>query len=99
MALDAAGVVLGMNPRARLFLHGLPAQPGRRFQDLFRTAFGDFIDTARREQRVKLQDRTGSTFIASIETLQPTAPASAAGAPSARAGIAGAFVAPGPGGR
>ncbi|MBW4023500.1 MAG: sigma-54-dependent Fis family transcriptional regulator [Proteobacteria bacterium] len=73
MAFDASGKVLGMNPRARLFLQGLPAMPGRRFGDLFRTAFSDFIDTGRREQRVKLQDRVGSVFIASIENLKPLA--------------------------
>ena len=71
MALDAEGRVLNMNPRARLFLQGLPTQPGRRFRDIFRTGFGDFIDSGKRDQRVRLQDRVGSIFIASIETLKP----------------------------
>ncbi len=100
MALDASGTVLGLNPRARLFLQGLPALPGRRFQDLFRTAFGDFIDIGQREQRVRLQDRVGSVFIASIETLQPVAtilPAKAAlparAAPAKRSRAAAGFVA------
>jgi transcriptional regulator of acetoin/glycerol metabolism len=98
MALDASGTVLGMNPRARLFLHGLPAEPGRRFQDLFRTGFGDFVDSGRREQRVRLQDRTGSVFIASIENVQPVAPVFATGAsrpapPKASSAARSAFVA------
>jgi transcriptional regulator of acetoin/glycerol metabolism len=73
MALDAEGRVLNMNPRARLFLQGLPTQAGRRFRDIFRTGFGDFIDSAKRDQRVRLQDRVGSVFVASIERLQPLA--------------------------
>jgi transcriptional regulator of acetoin/glycerol metabolism len=70
MAIDAEGTVLNMNLRARLFLQGLPTQPGRRFRDIFRTDFGDFIDAGKRDQRVRLQDRVGSVFMASIETLQ-----------------------------
>jgi transcriptional regulator of acetoin/glycerol metabolism len=73
MALDAEGRVLNMNQRARLFLQGLPTEPGRRFRDIFRTGFGDFIDSGKRDQRVRLQDRVGSVFVASIETLQPLA--------------------------
>jgi len=73
MALDAEGRVLNMNQRARLFLQGLPTEPGRRFRDIFRTGFGDFIDAGKRDQRVRLQDRVGSVFVASIETLQPLA--------------------------
>jgi transcriptional regulator of acetoin/glycerol metabolism len=87
MALDASGAVLGLNPRARLFLQGLPTLPGQRFQDLFRTPFGDFIDTSTREQRVRLQDRTGSVFIASIENLQPVAAALPAKAAARPAGL------------
>jgi transcriptional regulator of acetoin/glycerol metabolism len=73
MALDAAGTVLNMNLRARLFLQGLPTEAGRRFQDMFRTSFGDFIDAGRRDPRIRLQDRVGSVFVASIETFQPAA--------------------------
>ena len=71
MAIDASGTVLNMNLRARLFLQGLPTQAGRRFRDIFRTSFGEFIDTGKRDQRVRLQDCAGSIFVASIETLQP----------------------------
>jgi transcriptional regulator of acetoin/glycerol metabolism len=90
MALDAEGTVLNMNLRARLFLQGLPTETGRRFRDVFRTGFADFIDTGRRDQRVRLQDRVGSIFVASIETLQPLAttvatPARTARVPSAPA--------------
>jgi sigma-54 dependent transcriptional regulator, acetoin dehydrogenase operon transcriptional activator AcoR len=71
MALDAEGAVLNMNLRARLFLQGLPTGAGRRFKEIFCTSFGDFIDMGKRDQRVRLQDRVGSVFVASIETLQP----------------------------
>ncbi len=95
MALDAEGTVLNMNPRARLFLQGLPTEAGRRFRDIFRTGFGAFIDMGKRDQRVRLQDRVGSIFVASIETLQPlTAPIAArpARAPAPKPAAA-AFVA------
>jgi transcriptional regulator of acetoin/glycerol metabolism len=82
MALDAEGTVLNMNPRARLFLHGLPTEAGRRFRDLFRTGFGDFIDAGKRDPRVRLQDRAGSVFIASIETLATTLRAPPAAKPA-----------------
>ena len=71
MALDAEGTVLNMNLRARLFLQGLPTSAGGRFRDIFCTGFVDFIDAGKRDQRVRLQDRVGSVFVASIETLQP----------------------------
>jgi transcriptional regulator of acetoin/glycerol metabolism len=71
MALDAQGTVLNMNLRARLFLQGLPTEPGQRFQDVFRTGFGDFIDAGGRDQRVRVQDHVGSVFVARIETMQP----------------------------
>ena len=70
MAFDAEGVVLNMNLRARLFLQGLPTEAGRKFRDIFRTGFGEFIDAGKQDQRVRLQDRVGSVFVASIETLQ-----------------------------
>ena len=70
MAFDAEGVVLNMNLRARLFLQGLPTEAGRKFRDIFRTSFGEFIDAGKQDQRVRLQDRVGSVFVASIETLQ-----------------------------
>jgi transcriptional regulator of acetoin/glycerol metabolism len=83
MALDAEGTVLNMNQRARLFLQGLPTDSGRRFRDIFRTEFGDFIDSGKRDQRARLQDRVGSVFIASIETLQPLARTAPMPAPTA----------------
>ena len=84
MALDTEGTVLNMNQRARLFLQGLPTDPGRRFRDIFRTSFGEFIDTGKRDQRVRLQDRVGSVFVASIETLQPLTTALPVDRPAAR---------------
>jgi sigma-54 dependent transcriptional regulator, acetoin dehydrogenase operon transcriptional activator AcoR len=71
MAFDPSGLILGANPQARLFLHGLPAAPGRRFDGVFRTGFEAFLDAGRRDTRFSLQDRVGSTFTASIENLQP----------------------------
>jgi transcriptional regulator of acetoin/glycerol metabolism len=71
MAFDPSGLILGANPQARLFLHGLPAAPGRRFDGVFRTGFEAFLDAGRRDTRLSLQDRVGSTFTASIENLQP----------------------------
>jgi transcriptional regulator of acetoin/glycerol metabolism len=71
MAFDPSGLILGANPQARLFLHGLPAAPGRRFDGVFRTGFEAFLDAGRRDTRLTLQDRVGSTFTASIENLQP----------------------------
>jgi sigma-54 dependent transcriptional regulator, acetoin dehydrogenase operon transcriptional activator AcoR len=71
MAFDPSGLILGANPQARLFLHGLPAAPGRRFDGVFRTGFEAFLDAGRRDTRLALQDRVGSTFTASIENLQP----------------------------
>ena len=96
MALDTEGTVLNMNQRARLFLQGLPTDPGRRFRDIFRTGFGEFIDTGKRDQRVRLQDRVGSVFVASIETLQPLTTALPVDKPAARTPTAkssGSFVA------
>jgi transcriptional regulator of acetoin/glycerol metabolism len=96
MALDAEGKVLNMNLRARVFLQGLPTQPGRRFRDIFRTGFGEFIDSGKRDQRVRLQDRVGSVYVASIETLQPLATAVSVPARPAPAPVAkpsAAFVA------
>jgi transcriptional regulator of acetoin/glycerol metabolism len=71
MAFDPSGLILGVNPQARLFLQGLPAAPGRRFDGVFRTGFEAFLDAGRRDTRLALQDRVGSTFTASIENLQP----------------------------
>jgi sigma-54 dependent transcriptional regulator, acetoin dehydrogenase operon transcriptional activator AcoR len=71
MAFDPSGLILGANPQARLFLHGLPAAPGRRFDGVFRAGFEAFLDAGRRDTRLALQDRVGSTFTASIENLQP----------------------------
>lgn len=73
LALDADGVVLGANPQARFLLQGLPALPGRRFEEVFRTRFGQFVDAARSGERQRLDDLVGSAFVATIEAL-PAAP-------------------------
>lgn len=78
MAFDAAGVILGATPRARLFLQGLPAMPGRQFEDVFRLPFGAFVDAGRHATRTRLQDRVGSVFVAHLEHLNPPPRVSAA---------------------
>ncbi|WP_284945920.1 sigma-54-dependent Fis family transcriptional regulator [Acidisoma cladoniae] len=70
MAFDPSGVILGANPQARLFLQGLPAIPGRRFEGVFRMAFSAFIEAGRHDPRMRLQDRVGSVFVAHLETLR-----------------------------
>jgi sigma-54 dependent transcriptional regulator, acetoin dehydrogenase operon transcriptional activator AcoR len=67
LAVDNDGQVLAANQAARALLHGLPATPGKRFADIFRTKFSSFIDEGRRNERQRLQDDVGSQFIATIE--------------------------------
>lgn len=67
LAVDSDGFLLAANGAAQTLLQGLPLAPGRRFNDIFRTRFGSFIDEGRREERQKLQDEVGSHFVASIE--------------------------------
>lgn len=67
LAVDRDGGVLAANQAARTLLHGLPASPGRRFSDLFRTKFSAFVDEGRRLGRQSLQDDVGSQFVATIE--------------------------------
>ena len=70
LALDAEGVLLGANSQARFLLHGLPILPGRRFEELFRLRFSIFLDDAAGQERLRLEDKVGSTFIGRIETLR-----------------------------
>ncbi len=71
LALDEDGRLLAANQAARNLLHGLPAQPGRRFSDIFRTRFSQFVDEGRRHERQRLQDEVGSHFIVTIENARP----------------------------
>jgi sigma-54 dependent transcriptional regulator, acetoin dehydrogenase operon transcriptional activator AcoR len=73
LALSPDGTVLGVNPQARFLLQGLPALPGRHFDDLFRTRFAALMDRGRSHQHQHLEDRVGSSFIAAIENLRPLA--------------------------
>src|ERR1700761_7019686 len=66
LAVDNEGRILSANRAAGILLHGLPASPGRRFADVFRTKFGTFIDEARHKERQHLEDEVGSQFIATI---------------------------------
>ncbi len=67
LAVDSDGRILAANQAARTLLHGLPASPGRRFSDVFRTKFSAFVDESRRQEKQRLQDDAGSHFIATIE--------------------------------
>ena len=74
LALAADGTVLGANPQASFLLQGLPAQPGRHFDDLFRARFSTVMGQARSHAHLHLEDRVGSAVIATIENLpQPPA--------------------------
>ncbi len=76
IACDAEGVLLGANAQARFLLQGLPAQPGRRFEEIFRLRFATFLDDCASQERLRLEDKVGSTFLARLET--PRRPAAVA---------------------
>src|SRR5438876_1033668 len=70
LAVDDEGNILAANRAARALLHGLPASPGRRFVDVFRTKFATFVDEGRRKERQSLEDEVGSQFISTIENTR-----------------------------
>ena len=70
LAVDNEGRILAANWAAGALLHGLPASPGRRFADVFRTKFSTFVDEGRRRERQRLEDEVGSQFIATIENTR-----------------------------
>lgn len=70
LAVDEDGKILAANRAARALLHGLPASPGRRFVDIFRTEFSRFVDEGRRKERQGLEDEVGSQFVATIENTR-----------------------------
>src|SRR5467141_122963 len=70
LAVDNEGRILAANRTAGILLHGLPASPGRRFADVFRTKFSTFVDEGRRKERQRLEDDVGSQFIATIENTR-----------------------------
>ena len=70
LALDPSGVVIGVNPQARFLLQGLPAQPSRHFEDLFRTRLAALMDGASMGFQ-RLEDRVGSAFVAVMENAPP----------------------------
>ena len=72
LAVDPEGRVLAANRAATVLLHGLPTTPGRSFSDIFRSRFASFVDEGRSQERQRLQDEVGSSFIATIEN--PRAP-------------------------
>ena len=70
LAVDNEGRILSANRAAGILLHGLPASPGRRFGDVFRTKFSTFIDEGRRKERQRLEDEVGSQFVSTIENTR-----------------------------
>jgi transcriptional regulator of acetoin/glycerol metabolism len=70
LAVDNEGSILAANRAAGILLHGLPASPGRRFADVFRTKFSTFVDEGRRKERQRLEDDVGSQFVATIENTR-----------------------------
>ncbi len=73
IALDADGRVRGANSQARFLLQGLPALPGRRFDELFDTPWLRVLDGT--GGLLTLRDRVGSTFVAVSEAARAYAPA------------------------
>ncbi len=84
LAVDDDGKILAANRAARALLHGLPASPGRRFVDVFRTKFGTFVDEGRRKERQSLEDEVGSQFISTIENTRQFPMVRAVSAPRPR---------------
>ena len=70
LAVDNEGRILAANRTAGILLHGLPASPGRRFADVFRTKFSTFVDEDRRKERQRLEDDVGSQFVSTIENTR-----------------------------
>jgi transcriptional regulator of acetoin/glycerol metabolism len=70
LAVDPEGHVLAMNGRARDLLQGLPTKPGIRFVQLFRMSIEAFLAEGRKEERQRVKDIVGSTFVATIENLR-----------------------------
>lgn len=68
LVFSDGGRVLAANRQARFLLAGLPVVLGRRFEDIFRTQFGELHDACARAAYGTLQDRVGSIYVATIET-------------------------------
>jgi len=70
LAVDNEGKILAANRAAGILLHGLPASPGRRFADVFRTKFSTYLDEGRRKEPSALEDDVGSHFVSTIENTR-----------------------------
>jgi sigma-54 dependent transcriptional regulator, acetoin dehydrogenase operon transcriptional activator AcoR len=92
LAVDNEGRILAANRAAGILLHGLPASPGRRFADVFRTKFSTFVDEGRRKERQHLEDEVGSQFIATIENTRQFSMVRGSSAPAPPKQIATQFV-------
>ena len=77
LALDPDGTLQGANPRARFLLQGLPALPGRHFDDVFRTRFAAVLQGGNSHGHHRLEDRVGSAFVAGLENHRSPAPSRA----------------------
>ena len=80
IALDGNGRVRGANSQARFLLQGLPALPGRRFDELFDTPWLRVLDGT--GSLLNLRDRVGSTYVAVSQAARTAAPARISAAPS-----------------
>ena len=80
IALDGDGRVRGANSQARFLLQGLPALPGRRFDELFDTPWMRVLDGT--GSLLNLRDRVGSTYVAASEAARARAPVRSSAAPS-----------------
>jgi sigma-54 dependent transcriptional regulator, acetoin dehydrogenase operon transcriptional activator AcoR len=72
LAVDREGRLLALNGRAKNLLQGLTTTPGQLFEELFLTPFHSFLSESRRQERQRLEDAVGSTFVATIENLRST---------------------------
>ncbi len=62
-ALDQEGRILGSNRQARFFLHGLPIEAGRHFDEVFRVPFHEFVSRWRKTGGLtQLADIMGSSY-------------------------------------
>jgi transcriptional regulator with PAS, ATPase and Fis domain len=58
-------------------LQGLPATPGRRFDEIYCTTLPELLLGAHNGGRQRLEDRTGSVFAAKVEAVLPPRPVAA----------------------
>jgi transcriptional regulator of acetoin/glycerol metabolism len=82
LALDPDGRILAANARACFLLQGLPARPGRHFDDVFEGGFATLVQASREGETQRLQDRVGSAYAARLENLRRARPLAVAALPT-----------------